>query len=176
VKASETLFLVARYELTFAREVSDEGKKLWLELLYDIDPEDAKRALDSLAGTETYPPTPQKIRRVALEESIASPPFGEAWAEMVEAASTCDYFDSRPPPMSHPAIDELARQIGWGDFRVSNPEDTYYQHSARERYSEIVERSTRRMMQGLPAFDPMRFSSFEDVREMQELTQGIDDE
>lgn len=153
MKASAILFLVARYELTFDREVTDEGRKLWLELFRDVDAEDAQRALDSLAGQETYPPTPQRIRRAALEASIDAPDFDEAWFEMVESASRCNYFDSRAPIMSHPAIDELARQIGWSDFRVSNPEDTYYQHSARERYAEIVNRSMRRVMQRLPAFE-----------------------
>lgn len=153
MRPSEILRLVSRFELTFGRTVSDEAKAIWLQVFVDVDAEDAVRALDSLAATEDYPPTPQRIRRAALEESLGTPSFGEAWAEMVDAASRCDYFDSRPPRMSHPAIDALARQVGWSDFRVSNPEDTYYQHSARERYEEIVNRSVRRTLQGLPAFD-----------------------
>lgn len=176
MKPSEVLRLVARFELTFGRPVGDEAKQIWLQMFTDIDAEDATQALDELAAEDTYPPTPQRIRRAALEQSIDVPTFGEAWAEMVESASTCNYFSSVPPTMSHPAIDELARQVGWSDFRVSNPEDTYYQHSARARYEEIVDRSLRRALQGLSAFEE-RWSELEETpHEMRELVEGIGDE
>lgn len=154
MKPSETLELVGVLEASFSRDLSDESRKLWCQVLADVDSSFAYEALHESAATSNFPPTPQALRLRALEIAAGIPDFGEIWAELIDAADTCDYFDPSPPvTLSQPAY-ALARQLGWPDFRVSDPHDTYYVHQAQQRYVEITDRARRRMGQGLPAFAP----------------------
>jgi len=155
MKPSETLRLVAHCEASYGTVVSDESRQLWCELLADVDARDATTAFDEQAATSNFPPTPQRVRLRALELGAGLAPFGDVFAELVAAASTCDYFDPNPPAsLSAPAL-ALARVLSWADFRVSDPGDTYYVHQAQLRYEEITERARRRLFDGLPAFETL---------------------
>ena len=91
---------------------------------------------------------------------------------MAGKASTADPYDA--PRFSHPAIDELARQIGWENFRLSDPLDTYFVHAAESRYRDLCEREERARVLGEPGL------AARDVRELPpglaELVEGIGDE
>lgn len=155
MKPSEALDLVAIYEASYSRDVPDPTRNLWCSLFADVPREAGLNALNELAATTNFPPTPQRIRLLALELDAGITGFGDIWRELVEAAETCDYFDPNPPKaLSAPAY-ALARQLGWADFRVSDPTDTYYVHQAQQRYAEVTERAQRRLTNGLPAFEPI---------------------
>lgn len=171
MKPSDVLDLAALYEASYSRELPDDTRQMWCKLLADVERNHAFAALNEIAAVSNFPPTPQHIRLRALELGAGIADFGEVWSELVEAASTCDYFDPRPPStLSRPAH-ALARQLGWADFRVSDPTDTYYVHAAQQRYTDIVSRAQRNLGQGLPAFDtPFELPEGDDMRS---LVEGI---
>lgn len=153
MKPSEALKLAMRYEATYGSVLSDESRSLWCEVLADVRVDDATRALDELAAIGNFPPTVQQIRLRARERGVELPEFGTVFAELIDAANTCDYFDPNPPSTLSPVAYTLARSLGWADFRVSDPTSTYYVHQAQQRYEEIATRVQRRLAEGLPAFD-----------------------
>lgn len=153
MKQSDVLDLAALYEASYSRELPDGTREMWCKLLVDVPRESAFAALNEIAATSQFPPTPQHIRLRALELDAGIADFGRVWVELLDAANTCDYFDPNPPKsLSAPAY-ALARQLGWADFRVSDPTDTYYVHQAQQRYADIADRAQRRLVAGLPAFE-----------------------
>jgi hypothetical protein len=167
VKPSEILKLAQRFELSFSRELSDEGRKLWLELFAGVGAEEATAVLDRFARIGGFPPTPQQIAEEARTTVLL---FAEVWEELIENASTCDWFDENPPrSLSDPAY-ALAELLGWSDFRSSNPSDTFYQRQAERRFEELGEMAHRRVAQGLPAF---RHMELEPSNAVAELVEGI---
>lgn len=174
MKESEALDALAYYRVIFPqvavplREEDDLAMPVWIEKLADLEQSEVKAAIDRLA-LGRFPPNVVQIRADAIVHRNDAPSFGEAWAEMTERASTCDWFGGRIPEFSHPAIDELARQIGWNTFRMSDPGDSYRVHQATARYEEITQRAIERELQGLPAY-----RTHEELPEgMAELVEGI---
>lgn len=112
----------------------------------------AMLAVRELLRTRTgeFPPGLPEILRAIAETDTAAPTFGQAWAELTEVASTCDYFSSEAPRFSHVALDELARQLGWETFRMADPGDTYWMHAAEERYGAICRREVEDRIAGRP--------------------------
>lgn len=153
MKPSDALDLVALYEASYNRDVPDNTRKLWIVLFADVARAPAFAALNELAATVAFPPTPQHIRLRTLEIEAGLVGFGEIWREMCDAAKTCDYFDPEPPRSLSPPARALARALGWADFRASDPTDTYYVHHAQQRYAEVADRVRRRLTNGLPAFE-----------------------
>jgi hypothetical protein len=152
MKESEILDLATVYEVTYNRDLSDSARSLWRQVFTDVDRAKAFDALMEIAAREKYPPTPQRIRLRALELDTGFRDFTQVFAELVAAASTCDYFDPNPPAELSAEALTLARILGWMQFRTADLSSTYYMHSIEKRYADVVERAQRRLGQGLPAF------------------------
>lgn len=174
MKASDVVMLVERFEVFYQRELSDVARQVWIEVFSDVEFDAAMRALNEIAADEGYPPTPVRIRQRAMELDARTefPGFGEVFAELVENATTCDYFDPNPPVTLSPVAYELARMLGWADFRATTL-TTYYEHQAERRYDEIVARARRRVADGLPAFAMHAAEIGELPAGMGELIEGI---
>jgi len=173
MKDSEVIDALAYFRVLFPqvavpeRAEDDLAIPVWVQKLADLEQAEVQAAIDRLA-VAGYPPNVVQIRADVLAHRSEAPSFGEAWAEMVEAASTCDWFGALPE-FSHPAVRELARQIGWDEFRRSDPADTYAVHQASGRYAEITRRAVERELAGLPAFQ----TPDELPEGMAELVEGI---
>lgn len=120
-----------------------------------------------------FPPALSELLGAIADASTGIPSFEYALMALREAAVTCDYFSSEPPQDLHPAARELGRQLGWEDFRFGDHVgDTYYEHTARQRYEQIVLHARSRVVEGLPAWE----SPAELPSEVRGLVEGIGEE
>jgi hypothetical protein len=167
---AEVLEAMAYAEGSWGKPIAKLSRHVWAVQISDLSVEAVRRAIDECAVSSEFPPTPQHVRARALELTAEVPGFEEAWTELLENASTCDWFSSVPPEtMSLPA-QALGRSLGWLQFREAEL-NTYFVHEARQRFSEISERAARRVREGLPAYEEPEPKAL--PGEVAELLEGI---
>lgn len=149
---SDVFEAIAYAEGSWGKPIPKLSKEVWFRQVADLSVDPVRRAIDELAADSGFTATPQMVRARALEVAVELPGFDEAWAELVANAETCDWHDSRPPATMSVPAQELARSLGWMQFRTADL-NTYYVHEARQRFTEITDRASRRVRDGLPAFE-----------------------
>lgn len=174
MKRSEAVELLAVVQVAFAHDLPEATVAMYVEHLLDLDYESASKGVTLLIrGGDRFFPRISDIRRAALGAAGMFPSFGEAWKEMQSMASYGSTNQRTPPPFSHAVIDELARQIGWENFRMSSEFDTYFISMAERRYRDICGREEEARLLGLPGLQsPTRTNELPDGRLM-ELADGV---
>jgi hypothetical protein len=167
---SDVLVAIAYAEGSWGKAIPQTAQRVWQVQLADLPLPSVRSAIDSLAAVSDFVPTPQHVRAIVLERANEIPDFAEVYEELVENATTCDFFDPDPPRTMTPAAQALGRSIGWPEFRSSD-QNTYFVHELRARYAEVVGRAARRLRDGLPAFDAPEQLSLEG--EVEDLVEGI---
>jgi hypothetical protein len=149
---SDVFEAIAYAEGSWGKPIPKASMEVWFAQIQELDFDVVRRAIDELAASSGFTPTPQMVRERALELVSGRPDFEQVWEELVDAASRCDWFDPNPPADMSLVAQALARSLGWAEFRTIDL-TTYYVHEARARFTEITERASRRMREGLPAFE-----------------------
>ena len=164
---NEVASLIARLEAAFEFDLGETTLSVYIDVLEDLDYQSARLGVESIirSGSRFFPRV-SEIRRAAMESTADLPSFGEAWAEMSSRAS------NDRPKFSHEVIRELVRQIGWENFQLSDPLDTYFEHAAKERYEAICQREMRSLLNGAPALSERRRFELTDG-DVRGLVEGI---
>lgn len=109
----ETAALLAAVAMLYpGRMTPDEAAvPLWTEMLADLEPGEATRALRAHAATSPHPPCIADIRNRVAEERSPAPDIGAAWEEVRRAISRCGR--DHEPPWSSPRVAAAVSAIGW---------------------------------------------------------------
>lgn len=149
MKTSDAAELVAVIQAAYPRQAwpnptvslyADELARLPLE------PEPAASAIRGMIRERTseWAPTIGEIVQHLIADVDAAPSFDEAWAEMLRKASSGNYFrPEEAPAMSHPAVDALARLIGWRNFTTAPVADGFFRRQAERVYGGVLSDRTR---------------------------------
>lgn len=146
---SDAVDLVADVQAAYPRQPwPDETVNLYASELarLPLEPEPAVAAIRAMIRSRTseWAPTIGEIVQYLVAQADAAPSFDEAWAEMVSKASSGNYFrPDEAPVMSHPAVDALARLIGWSTFRTASVADDFFRRQAAKVYAGVLEDRTR---------------------------------
>ena len=144
MKLSDALALVADIQAAFPRQPWPEPTvNLYASELarLPLEPDAATAAIRSMIRSRTseWAPTIGEIVQHLIERADAAPSFDEAWAEMVSKASSGPYFrPNEAPAMSHPAVDALARLIGWSTFRTASSTDDFFRRQGAKVYAGVL--------------------------------------
>lgn len=115
---------------------SRETVAIYVDALADLDARDVSDAIAEIIRTEERWPAVATIRRrVAARAGALAPSPAQAWEEIRSISSA----GGSPGDVSHPAISEAVRTIGWWDLcRSTSPE------TIRAQFLRIYEDCQRR--------------------------------
>lgn len=139
------------------RPVRNDTAAVWFTDLADLDVETVRAAVLAVyrAGRE-FMPNGAQVRAEVGEQTLAAPSFGEAWLMITRAIQS---YGSRNEARvvealteKHPAVAELAAQIGLRELGMAPEGDTTGHAQARERYAVILRKRQREFTHtGLPS-------------------------
>ena len=72
---------ITKLAFAFSKQLEDQQIDIYIDNLYDLDPEELTVAVDRIIRTENFFPSIAKIREIALigENNLSS---GEAWSQV----------------------------------------------------------------------------------------------
>jgi hypothetical protein len=173
VKRSEAAKLVALIQAAYPRNPwPDETVALLIDELAALELGQAAvtSAIRTMLRTRhsEFAPSLGEILGSIVEQLDVAPGFADAWREMESKASSGDYFHPDDPPLfTHPAIDRLARSIGWQTFTNSEPGDPFMRQRAERIYQAAVQ-DRRTLALGAPsrAAELLKGDVPDDIREL----------
>lgn len=177
MKHSDALDLVAVIQAAYPRQPwPDPTVNLYADELarFPLEPEAATALIRAMIRERSseWAPSIGEIVQHLIAAMDGAPSFDEAWAELARKASNGNYFrPDEAPAFSHPAIDALARLIGWRTFTGAPASDAFLRRSAERVYGGVLEDRTRI---ALTSPERIRALGRGDVpAEMHELVEGI---
>ena len=116
---------------------------VWADILRDIPSDTGLAAFRRYCETNTQPPTPADIRKLAAPRNLPTP--SEAWEEAFRVARISGYADGQIPRMSHPEIEAAARAANWHAVCCANSDrDLSFTRQAFLRcYDDFCTRTVR---------------------------------
>jgi hypothetical protein len=119
----------------------------YLLAIADLDYGLANAATLQAIATRTWFPKPAELRQIAAElvqSADGKPSAEDAWDEFYAAARKYGFY--QVPPWSHPAVEAVAKTIGYREYCLSEEADvTIWRAQFLKAYAAHSERATRQM-------------------------------
>lgn len=174
--------VLAYIEACWPRQpIRDEVAALWWTDLGQLDQGTLLAAVRALYRTgREFAPNSAHILGEIASQTIGAPPFGAAWSAITNAISAHGSRNTERVLQRltavHPAVAELASEVGLRQLGLADEGDTTMHAQARERYAAILRRHHRQHTHGdLPSAARRELSRPAPARAGQAIARLVED-